>query len=243
MAVAFGISRGLLSRLSAAQRKRLEAMKRLVEALKDSPLVLKGGSALMFFYEGDRFSEDLDFDALVPPERLPLRAFIERHWGGIPEAEVRIAKDTATTKRTKVLYPDFSIRVEISFRRKELYAGRALPGYIQDFGGVKVYTVDELARLKLEALTQRKVGRDIYDLASIMDRWMAELSEETLEELKGVFVEGSLEELLQEVEADFKRDQKLGDGAFYLTYGRLLQARNRLLPADPLRPLVEDLSP
>jgi len=220
MAVAFGISRGLLSRLSAAQRKRLEAMKRLVEALKDSPLVLKGGSALMFFYEGDRFSEDLDFDALVPRERLPLRAFIERHWGGIPEAEVRIA-----------------------FRRKELYAGRALPGYIQDFGGVKVYTVDELARLKLKALTQRKVGRDIYDLAFIMDRWMAELSEETLEELREVFVEGSPEELLQEVEADFKRDQKLGDGAFYLTYGRLLQARNRLLPADPLRPLVEDLSP
>jgi len=38
-------------------------MTNIVKILSDTPYVLKGGTALMFGYNLDRFSEDLDFDS------------------------------------------------------------------------------------------------------------------------------------------------------------------------------------
>lgn len=38
-------------------------MANIVKSLANTPYVLKGGTALMFGYKLDRFSEDLDFDA------------------------------------------------------------------------------------------------------------------------------------------------------------------------------------
>jgi predicted nucleotidyltransferase component of viral defense system len=46
-----------------------QLMKSILKGIDDTPLVLKGGTALLLAYGLDRFSEDLDFDA---PHKLNL---------------------------------------------------------------------------------------------------------------------------------------------------------------------------
>ncbi len=41
-------------------------MRRIARSLQDTPLILKGGTALLLVHGLDRFSEDLDFDSNKP---------------------------------------------------------------------------------------------------------------------------------------------------------------------------------
>jgi len=49
-------------KLDKEQIERLSFIVKILKNLKDKPLVLKGGTALMLYYNLDRFSEDIDFD-------------------------------------------------------------------------------------------------------------------------------------------------------------------------------------
>jgi predicted nucleotidyltransferase component of viral defense system len=49
--------------LTAEQKKRLRFMKALARECAGLPMVLKGGTALLFGYGLPRYSEDLDFDS------------------------------------------------------------------------------------------------------------------------------------------------------------------------------------
>lgn len=57
------------------QSAHVRVMRAVLAAMQDSPLVLKGGTALLLCYGLDRFSEDLDFDA---PKKLNLESRLER---------------------------------------------------------------------------------------------------------------------------------------------------------------------
>jgi predicted nucleotidyltransferase component of viral defense system len=60
--------------LTATQAAHVRIMRVVVSALQDTPMVLKGGTALLLCYGLDRFSEDLDFDA---PKKLNLESRLE----------------------------------------------------------------------------------------------------------------------------------------------------------------------
>ena len=66
----FKLSPKLIDSLSPEDEARLGTMQEILKFFKKYPLVFKEGSAIMFFYQGDRFSEDLDFDAYASPERF-----------------------------------------------------------------------------------------------------------------------------------------------------------------------------
>ena len=49
-------------KLTEAQQSHLRVMHEVLSSVQDTPLVLKGGTALLVCYGLNRFSEDLDFD-------------------------------------------------------------------------------------------------------------------------------------------------------------------------------------
>ena len=63
--------RNLIPRDEAHER----LMRSILKGISDTPLVLKGGTALLLAYDLSRFSEDLDFDA---PHKLNLESRIQR---------------------------------------------------------------------------------------------------------------------------------------------------------------------
>ena len=51
------------SNLTPFEETHIIVMKAIAMAVADTPMVLKGGTALLLIYGLDRFSEDLDFDS------------------------------------------------------------------------------------------------------------------------------------------------------------------------------------
>lgn len=77
-------------------------MRSILQGIGDTPLVLKGGTALMLAYGLDRFSEDLDFDA---PHKLNLECRIRRSVPmGIKLESIDLLKDSNTVTRYRVRY-------------------------------------------------------------------------------------------------------------------------------------------
>lgn len=158
------------------KNKHLAAIKCVlshINAQKDNPYVLKGGTALSMYYELNRFSEDIDLDA--PGESSPRGRFKEEIRRICEENgySYRIAKDTATTQRAYINYGDPSkpLKVEVSYRRKEIPRDLVC---VRD--GIKVYTLDEMARLKAAAYNGRDKIRDLYDVSFICTHYYEKLS-------------------------------------------------------------------
>ena len=221
----FNLSQRLVDSLSPEDEVRLEVMKQILSCLQEYPLAFKGGSAIMFFYQGDRFSEDLDFDAFVSPDEFWVSDVVEKLNKRL-NLKVSVAKDTSTTKRIKVLDDRFrkGVKVEISFRNVERLR--------KDLGsrakGLRVYSVDILARLKLKALEGRQEGRDLYDLAFIIDFWSKSLKEDTLKRIASFLNRESIEDLASRFEGSFLEDERLGEAAFYLSYSRLISGKAKI---------------
>src|SRR3990167_1204869 len=74
-------------------------MRSILKGIGDTPLVLKGGTALLLAYGLSRFSEDLDFDA---PHKLNLESRIQRSVPmGITLDEVTAPKDRSPVPRSR----------------------------------------------------------------------------------------------------------------------------------------------
>lgn len=94
-------------------------MESILKNLSDTPLVLKGGSALYLGYGLNRFSEDLDFDSL---KKLNLLNKIKSSAPpDIAIDDIQIKKDTDTVSRYIVHYhiqgtniKDF-LKLEVSY--------------------------------------------------------------------------------------------------------------------------------
>ena len=88
--------------------------------LCDTPMVLKGGTALLLCYGLDRFSEDLDFDS---SKKMRLESRIAKAVEGkFSIHEIKLLKDTGTVQRLRILYSDNvtkikgSLKIETSFK-------------------------------------------------------------------------------------------------------------------------------
>lgn len=135
-------------------------MKDIARSLSDTPLILKGGTALLLAYGLDRFSEDLDFDS---NRHLRLENRIEKAVGPLVKIDsVEVPKNTETVQRYRVKYTTREIsgilKIEVSCR--DSYDSSRSHFY----EGVRVYDLPVLIAHKLEAFRNRTAARDLYDL-------------------------------------------------------------------------------
>ncbi len=143
--------------------------------------MLKGGTALMLYYNLDRFSEDIDFDTSVDKDiNITSDLNIVGH--------LNIVKDTETTKRYKInLHPDSSnnalfLKIEISRRNKNISRDDL---EIKD--GIKVYKVEKIIDQKLEALKNRTTSRDLYDVIFLAKNYFDSFNENNKIYLKSLY--------------------------------------------------------
>lgn len=135
-------------------------MRSITRSLADTPLILKGGTALLFAYGLDRFSEDLDFDS---NKHLRLENRIEKAAGTLVKIDsVDVPKNTETVQRYRVRYNtrgvSGSLKIEVSCR--DSYD----PSKTHFHDGIRVYDLPVLVDQKIEAFRNRTAARDLYDL-------------------------------------------------------------------------------
>ena len=142
-------------------------MEKILEKMADKPLIFKGGSSLLFGYGLDRFSEDLDFDVNYP---LNIK-YVINSLKDIA-TDFNIKKDTETTKRLIVNIDNDFIKIEISLRKIRNIDDSKLKSFINN---IKLYSIDELLKLKINAFKSRVVARDLYDIAYILNQYFKEI--------------------------------------------------------------------
>jgi len=156
----------------------------ILKNIADTPLVLKGGTALLLAYGLDRFSEDLDFDS---DKKLNLESKIAhsvRH--GIEVKEIRTLKDTETVTRYRVSYETKhgtrSLKIEVSYRSSPD------ENDIEVIDGFRVYKVQKILDLKLLAAHDgekpRTVIRDLFDIEFIFRKYSDTIPPDCLARLK-----------------------------------------------------------
>lgn len=144
--------------LTPFQALHVTLMRDIVRSLVDTPMVLKGGTALLLAYGLDRFSEDLDFDS-NKAIRLDskLREVASKH---VTIKSIDRTKDTPTVLRYRLIYEtvfgEARLKIETSFRTS--------PVSSQIIDGMKVYDLPALITQKLMALQNRTKARDLYDV-------------------------------------------------------------------------------
>ena len=196
---------------------RFEAMKTILQdiAKANKPLVFKGGSALMFFYQLDRFSEDLDFDEVEKTDTLNLLS--KRY-------PVDVSKYIDTTERYKVdIGLSKPLKVEVSFRKRSL-------DDFQNFSGINVYTVNSIFKQKLNAMENRTIARDLYDVAFILDNYFSRLDDSFKEKAKSLLKD--FDKLLEKYLTAFVDDELIGESGFDKTEGRLKEVKQKIFLKD-----------
>lgn len=184
-------------------------MRSVLKGICDTPLVLKGGTALLLAYGLDRFSEDLDFDA---PYKLNLESRIRRRVPfGITVDGIDPLKDTATVTRYRVRYQSEhgkrSLKLEISYRTPPQ------PSEVRTFHGIRVASLPRIIDQKLKAAHDgddpRSKVRDLYDLDFVARCWPAIFTDELVSRLRSFTADPDI--LISRYQADYDEDDLIPD--------------------------------
>lgn len=167
--------------LTEAQQKHIRVMREVLLSVQETPLVLKGGTALLVCYGLNRFSEDLDFDA---PKKLNLESRMESALARITsKLKITRTKDTDTVQRYRLEYEYGGtlgrLKVEVSCRD----AAAAADDVIQ-VAGVRTYRVSRLIEQKLNALENRTAARDLFDVHFLARQHAESFSSQSRERLR-----------------------------------------------------------
>ena len=192
---------------TTAQQAHVRIMRAVLASLQDSPLVLKGGTALLLCYGLDRFSEDLDFDA---PKKMNLESRLEKALSGIVASQtITRTKDTDTVQRYRVIYQvaegEGRLKIEVSCRDE------MLPETIVVEDGIKTYRVASLAAQKVRAFEGRTAARDLYDLHFLIRHHRGALSKDTMKRLRQAV--GDLNQVEGRFRPAFEEDDLFRDRA------------------------------
>jgi hypothetical protein len=144
---------------------------------KTDNFVLKGGTALYLCYNLDRFSEDIDLDG----REKGLTALADSFCGE-KGYSFRVAKDTAIVERCFINYGNDGkpLKIEASYRRLVIPAEE-----VTVINGIRVYGIDPLCVMKINAYAGRDKVRDLYDLTYICNNYFDRLSKQTIGLLRG----------------------------------------------------------
>ena len=132
--------------------------------------VLKGGTALMFCYGLNRFSEDLDFDSLS--SRFDLVKHVRRFCDetGFEWYE---KKNTESVSRCTIHYGgEKPLKIEVSHRRNNID-----PSELDNINGILAYKIEALSMMKVNAYMARDRIRDLFDVCFIINKYWENLSE------------------------------------------------------------------
>ena len=154
--------------------QHIDFMRAVLVAIQatDLPLVLKGGTALLFGHALTRFSEDLDFDYTRAvkvhsniPVKVNLKKAMQSRFGDRGQFTVEDAdyvKDTNTAKRFKIHYtgPEGEnwLTIDLSLRGENIS-----PDMMETVDGILMYTLPNLISGKLNAAAGRTKIRDLHD--------------------------------------------------------------------------------
>ena len=171
--------------LSPEQQGHVDLMRHIaqeVTARTGDNFVLKGGTALLLSYGLPRFSTDLDFDGRRTSVDLStaLRAGAEA--AGMPIHNLRTAKNTWAVRRHMVHYRDDAmkpLKVEVSYRQ----ADQIDEAEVTVIDGIRTYTIDKLASLKIDALVNRIKARDIFDTSYLLSRYPEAITDTDLQRI------------------------------------------------------------
>jgi len=186
-----------------------QLMRSVLKGIGDTPLVLKGGTALLLAYGLDRFSEDLDFDA---PHKLNLESRIRRSVPfGISVDGIDPLKDTPTVTRYRVRYQSEhgkrSLKLEVSYRTPPQQSE------VRSVRGLRVASLPRIIDQKLKAAHDgddpRSKVRDLYDLDFVARRWPAVFTDELASRLRAFAEDPDV--LVSRYQADYDEDDLIPD--------------------------------
>jgi hypothetical protein len=194
-----------------------EAIQSFLKYLNNSTnkFILKGGTALMMCYGLDRFSEDIDLDAMTEGIREIVAGFCDEH-----SFSYRVAKDTATVKRYMINYGNESkpLKIEVSYRKKDIR-----PDETDMINGICVYKIGSICLMKANAYAGRDRIRDLSDLVFICNKYWDELSDPIKTVARGAVEFKGIEQfdyLIREQADDLIDKNVLAEG-FLIMYEKL----------------------
>ncbi len=176
--------RGLQYPLDAAEKDYFLALvvKILYESELKEKLVFKGGTALYHTYLPQlRFSEDLDFTAILPVSLEELEKVLAAH--DFLELKEHNASDfTVKINRLKYTGPlgqANSLKIEVDLTQNVVLPARD-EEYRNAYGvqaTVRVMDLREILAEKIRAASDRARYRDFYDIAMILESYPMSLNE------------------------------------------------------------------
>ena len=148
-----------------------------------SGLAFRGGTALykLYLIPPARYSEDID---LVQTASGPIGPIMDgvrealNPWLGKPKWKQTEARVTFIYRFASEGAPPLRLRLKVEINSREHYSVFGLvkvpfsvtSRWFRGTADVVTYELDELLATKLRALYQRKKGRDLFDLATALDR-------------------------------------------------------------------------
>ncbi|WP_198266664.1 nucleotidyl transferase AbiEii/AbiGii toxin family protein [sulfur-oxidizing endosymbiont of Gigantopelta aegis] len=170
-----------LEGLTDDQKEHVSFMMEITKSVADTPMVLKGGTALLLAYGLDRFSEDLDFDS-TQAINLEKRIYDAGKRSKVRIGKIFVKKNTGTTRRYIVNYEGRhrprSLKIETSFRKSAIENEST-----EILNGIKVYKLNTLISQKLDAGLNRSKVRDLYDIAFLSRNYQHLFTSENIEKL------------------------------------------------------------
>lgn len=148
--------------------------------------VLKGGTSLMLCYGLDRFSEDIDLDALP---KAPVIFSIVVLFCQANGYVFCVEEDTDMVKRASIHYGGMKpLKVEVSYRDKNITEDKY--GYVNN---ILVYNIVNLAIMKLGVYNGRGRLRDLYDVVFIFRNYGKVMPQAVVMMLKNVLMYKGIE--------------------------------------------------
>lgn len=186
------------------KKQHLVVMKKVLLALKPlDGIVFKWGSCLLFCYGLNRFSEDLDFDAVkrADPTKL-ITDFCSAN-----KYSLRVGKTTPTVRKFFIHYGGYKpLKLEFSYR--SVRDGVRKP---DSKCPVCYYTICELAYMKSVALGKRAKCRDLFDIHFIVKKYGNKLGNNTLSTVKDALAYSGYERLALDFKTSKKEDSILSN--------------------------------
>ncbi len=141
-------------------------MRAIVKNLADTPMVLKGGTALYLGYGLNRFSEDLDFDC---HKKINLLGRVKSAIpNGIILNDIHIKKDTDSVGRYMVRYATKDNKEEQTLKLEISYRDAPKESEVNVIEGMRIAKIERIIDNKLCACFDgehtRTKARDLFDL-------------------------------------------------------------------------------
>lgn len=195
--------------VSGDRKQHIKLMIDVLDSLRGTGLIFKGGSSILLCHGGSRFSEDLDFDVdgrrnLTARLQAVSKAYTSTGWSW----NVRNPKNTETTNRY-VIYAEkgetlLKLKLDISMRHLDQSKKPVI------INGIETYSSSDIFKQKVNAIVGNEDGpgrtkvRDIYDINFLMKKPECHATFEDLSRLKEGLVspDGVFERYIEDWEDD-----------------------------------------